>query len=96
MYRDLKRWILQPSRAALRLTLSEGTGVALFKRHRSEAMSLQDAVSQGLVRVELRGVAAKDPSRVRLSVHKLVDRPLTIEVPRGSRFTPTGRGDDHG
>lgn len=70
--------------------------MALFKRHRSEAMSLQEAVAQGLVRVELRGVADKDPSRVRLSVHKLVDQPLTIEVRRGSRFTPASRGSDNG
>lgn len=66
--------------------------MALFRKHRSEVMSLQRAVADGLVRVELRGVADKDPSRVRLSIEKLVDQPLTIEVPRGTRFTPTAGG----
>jgi len=61
------------------------------KNHRRESVTVQQAVARGLVRVELRGVRPGDPSQVELTIVKLVDSPLTVEVPRGTRFNAAGR-----
>lgn len=52
---------------------------------------MQEAVARGLVSVELRGVRPGDPSQVELTIVKLVDEPLTVEVPRGTRLNAAGR-----
>lgn len=74
------------------LAARPGGVVAVFrKKGRGQTVTLHDAVERGLVRFELRGVRPGDPSQVHLTIVKLVDEPLTVEVPRGARFGALGR-----
>jgi hypothetical protein len=54
-------------------------------------VTLEHAVRQGLVALEVRGTGEGVTSSVDLKLTKLVDGPLTILVPRGSAFKPFAR-----
>jgi hypothetical protein len=54
-------------------------------------VTLERAVRQGLVALEVRGTGEGVTSSVDLKLTKLVDGPLRILVPRGSAFKPVAR-----
>lgn len=66
-----------------------------LRRRRREpkgpTITLQEALSGGLVKFELRGAGEGVTSRVKLRIIKLTDDPLTILVPRGTEFVPVER-----
>ena len=53
--------------------------------------TLQEAVRQGLVTFELRGVTPGDPSHMKIRLTKLTDEPMTVVIPKGTEFVPVRR-----
>lgn len=53
--------------------------------------TLQEALRQGLVTFELRGVQSGDPSRMKIRLTKLTDEPMTVVIPKGTEFVPVRR-----
>lgn len=64
--------------------------MATFKGRRPSTIALDDAVSQGLVRFELRAAQDGVTSRTVLRIVSCTDRPLRVRVPRGTEFVPQG------
>lgn len=52
------------------------------------SLTLKEAVSERLVKFELYAVREGDPSKLRLKIMKLVDRPLNIVIPPATEFKP--------
>jgi len=61
------------------------------QRPQPRELTLQEAVSQGLVSFELAGLGEGVTSAVRLRLTKLTDEPLTIRIPAGTEFIPVVR-----
>jgi len=64
-----------------------------LKKQRSDVrrITLQQAVAEGLVAFELRGLGEGVTSRVKILITKRTDEPLEIVIPEGTEFVPVAQ-----
>ncbi len=67
--------------------------VSRSKKQRPDVrrITLQQAVAEGLVTFDLRGLGEGVTSKVKILITKHTDEPLEVVIPEGTEFVPVAR-----
>lgn len=61
-----------------------------LKREKIPPITIQSALTKGLISFTLTGAGGGDTSRVFLEIKNLSEAPIRIEIPQGTRFSEKG------